>query len=213
MRKASSLVTVEEIRKVKMLHDKGIENYQIHELLGRSYSTICRITNGSYDFMLNEQKEKEKPEEANEGHSHSDALLESLYVDIHSQNEVLSSIQAELKIQTSCMAAILDALNDLKNKPGQPQQMAPAEAVHSKYPGEDFTDWGEVVRRIEHYGDKFIAESLRGVKARKDGTTLYLVCSESARDFLKRSPVAISRIKQQCRNVIGYGVDVKTVAQ
>lgn len=205
-------VTVEEVRKVKMLHDKGIENYQISEILGRSYTTVCRITNGSYDFMLNEQKDAEKPEKL-KNNSRSDALLESLSADIHTQNEVLYGIQSELKIQTSCMAAILDALNALKSKPDQLKQMAPTEAAPSKYPGTDFEKWGEVVRRIEHYGDKFIAEYLRGVKARKDGTTLYLVCSDSARDFLKRSPVAISRIKQQCRNVIGYGVEVKTVAQ
>lgn len=205
-------VTVEEVRKVKMLHDKGIENYQISEILGRSYTTVCRITNGSYDFMLNEQEDAAKPENVKEN-SRADALLESLSADIHTQNEVLYCIQSELKIQTSYMAAILDALNDLKNKPGQPQKTVPAEAAHSKYPGDDFPEWGEVVRRIEHYGDKFIAESLRGVKARKDGTTLYLVCSDSARNFLKRSPVAISRIKQQCRNVIGYDVEVKLLDQ
>ena len=81
----------------------------------------------------------------------------------------------------------------------------------SKCPGKDFAEWGEVIRRVEGYGDKFIANNIRGVKASLDGTTLYLSCTPSAKTFLKNSAVAIPRIKQQCRNVIGYGVEVKII--
>ena len=77
--------------------------------------------------------------------------------------------------------------------------------------GKDFANWGEVIRRVEVYGDKFIADNLRGTKASLDGVTLYLACTPSTKKFLKSSAVAIPRIKQQCRNVIGYGVEVKII--
>lgn len=67
------------------------------------------------------------------------------------------------------------------------------------------------IRRVEVYGDKFIADNLRGTKASLDGVTLYLACTPSTKKFLKSSAVAIPRIKQQCRNVIGYGVEVKII--
>ena len=106
------------------------------------------------------------------------------------------------------MTAILDALNDIKSN------LQPLEREdNSKYPGKDFAEWGEVIRRVEGYGDKFIADALRGVRARKDGTVVYLVCPEPSKKFLKCNPVAIPRIKQQCRNVIGYGVEIRTVDQ
>ena len=98
--------------------------------------------------------------------------------------------------------------NDLKSY-NSPQ--AEPEATPTKYPGKDFANWGEVIRRVEVYGDKFVADNLRGTKASLDGVTLYLACTPSTKKFLKSSAVAIPRIKQQCRNVIGYGVEVKII--
>ena len=53
--------------------------------------------------------------------------------------------------------------------------------------------------------------AISGTKASLDGVTLYLACTPSTKKFLKSSAVAIPRIKQQCRNVIGYGVEVKII--
>lgn len=123
-------------------------------------------------------------------------------------NSALVELQNEIKVCSSCMTAMLDALNDLKSQ-NSPQ--AESEATPTKYPGKDFANWGEVIRRVEVYGDKFIADNLRGTKASLDGVTLYLACTPSTKKFLKSSAVAIPRIKQQCRNVIGYGVEVKII--
>lgn len=123
-------------------------------------------------------------------------------------NSALVELQNEIKVCSSCMTAMLDALNELKSKNSQ---QAEPEATTTKYPGKDFANWGEVIRRVEVYGDKFIADNLRGTKASLDGVTLYLACTPSTKKFLKSSAVAIPRIKQQCRNVIGYGVEVKII--
>ena len=40
------------------------------------------------------------------------------------------------------------------------------------------------------YGDKFIADNLRGTKASLDGVTLYLACTPSTKKFLQSSAVA-----------------------
>lgn len=123
-------------------------------------------------------------------------------------NSALVELQNEIKVCSSCMTAMLDALNELKSKNSQ---QAEQETTPTKYPGKNFANWGEVIRRVEVYGDKFIADNLRGTKASLDGVTLYLACTPSTKKFLKSSAVAIPRIKQQCRNVIGYGVEVKII--
>lgn len=123
-------------------------------------------------------------------------------------NSALVELQNEIKVCASCMTAMLDALNDIKSQ-NSPQ--AEPEAPANKYPGKNFANWGEVIRRVEVYGDKFIADNLRGTKASLDGVTLYLACTPSTKKFLKSSAVAIPRIKQQCRNVVGYGVEVKII--
>lgn len=123
-------------------------------------------------------------------------------------NAAIVELKNEINVCSSCMTAMLDALNELKSKNSQ---QAEPESTPTKYPGKDFANWGEVIRRVEVYGDKFIADNLRGTKASLDGVTLYLACTPSTKKFLKSSAVAIPRIKQQCRNVLGYGVEVKII--
>lgn len=180
-------------------------------------TAVFRIRNGAYDFML-EDVPNDTPDD-----SRVCILLKSIDSRLYQQNEdmkkaidqlvglnsALVELQNEIKVCSSCMSAMLDALNDIKsqNSPLQAEPEAPA----NKYPGKDFANWGEVIRRVEVYGDKFIADNLRGTKASLDGVTLYLACTPSTKKFLKSSAVAIPRIKQQCRNVIGYGVEVKII--
>ena len=179
-------------------------------------SAVINIRNGAYDFLLAECQE-DAPDD-----SRVDILLKSIDSRLYRQNEdmkkaidqlvglnsALVELQNEIKVCASCMSAMLDALNDLKS---QNRQQAAPEAPVNKYPGKDLEKWGEVIRRVEVYGDKFIADNLRGTKASLDGTTLYLACTPSTKKFLKNSAVAIPRVKQQCRNVIGYGVEVKII--
>lgn len=153
-----------------------------------------------------------------------DILLKSIDSRLYRQNEDMKKaidqlvilnnafveLQNEIKMCTTCMTAMLDALNDIKSQ-NRPQAVPDAPPPVNKYPGKDFENWGEVIRRVEGYGDKFIANNIRGVKASLDGTTLYLACTPSAKTFLKNSAVAVPRIKQQVRNVIGYGVEVKII--
>ena len=207
----------EEVRKAKLLLSKGLSETDVASILGRSVSAVIKIRCGAYDFMLAECQ-NDTPDD-----SRVDILLKSIDSRLYRQNEdmkkvidqlvglnsALVELQNEIKVCTSCMSAMLDALNDLKsqNRP----QAAPEAPPVNKYPGKDFENWGEVIRRVEVYGDKFIADNLRGTKASLDGVTLYLACTPSTKKFLKSSAVAIPRIKQQCRNVIGYGVEVKII--
>ncbi len=98
-------------------------------------------------------------------------------------NSALVELQNEIKVCSSCMSAMLDALIDIKsqNSPLQAEPEAPA----NKYPGKDFANWGEVIRRVEVYGDKFIADNLRGTKASLDGVTLYLAAPPARRSSSK----------------------------
>lgn len=207
----------EEVRKAKLLLSKGLNTAEVAIIIGRSVSAVIRIRDGAYDFMLAENQE-DTPDD-----SRVDILLKSIDSRLYRQNEdmkkvidqlvglnsALVELQNEIKVCTSCMSAMLDALNDLKsqNRP----QAAPEAPPANNYPGKDLEKWGEVIRRVEVYGDKFIADNLRGTKASLDGVTLYLACTPSTKKFLKSSAVAIPRIKQQCRNVIGYGVEVKII--
>lgn len=207
----------EEVRKAKLLLSKGLSETDVASILGRSVSAVIKIRCGAYDFLLAECQ-NDTPDD-----SRVDILLKSIDSRLYRQNEdmkkaidqlvglnsSLVELQNEIKACTSCMSAMLDALNDLKSQ-NRPQAVPDAPPV-SKYPGKDFENWGEVIRRVEVYGDKFIADNLRGTKASLDGVTLYLACTPSTKKFLKSSAVAIPRVKQQCRNVIGYGVEVKII--
>lgn len=207
----------EEVRNAKLLLSKGLSDAEVAAIIGRSVSEVVNIRNGAYDFML-EDVPNDTPDD-----SRVCILLKSIDSRLCRQNEdmkkaidqlvglnsALVELQNEIKVCSSCMSAMLDALNDIKsqNSPLQAEPEAPA----NKYPGKDFANWGEVIRRVEVYGDKFIADNLRGTKASLDGVTLYLACTPNTKKFLKSSAVAIPRIKQQCRNVIGYGVEVKII--
>lgn len=213
---ATRNILPEEVRKAKLLLSKGLSDAEVASILGRSVSAVINIRNGAYDFLLAECQE-DAPEDGR-----TDILLKSIDSRLYRQNEdmkkaidqlvglnsALVELQNEIKVCTSCMSAMLDALNDLKSQ-NRPQ--AVPEAPVNKYPGKDLEKWGEVIRRVEVYGDKFIADNLRGTRASLDGTTLYLACTPSTKKFLKSSAVAIPRVKQQCRNVIGYGVEVKII--
>lgn len=206
----------EEVRNAKLLLSKGLSDAEVASIIGRSVSAVVNIRNGAYDFML-EDVPNDTPDD-----SRVYILLKSIDSRLYQQNEdmkkaidqlvglnsALVELQNEIKVCSSCMTAMLDALNDLKSY-NSPQ--AEPEATPTKYLGKDFANWGEVIRRVEVYGDKFIADNLRGTKASLDGVTLYLACTPSTKKFLKSSAVAIPRIKQQCRNVIGYGVEVKII--
>lgn len=208
----------EEVRKEKLLLSKGLSETEVASILGRSVSAVIKIRNGAYDFLLAECQD-DTPDD-----SRVYILLQSIDSRLYRQNEdmkkaidqltglnaTLVELHNEIKVCTTCMAAMLDALNDLKSQ-NRPQ--AAPEAPPAKCPGKDFENWGEVIRRVEVYGDKFIADNLRGTKASLDGVTLYLACTPSTKKFLKSSAVAIPRIKQQCRNVLGYGVEVKIIDQ
>lgn len=206
----------EEVRNAKLLLSKGLPDAEVAAIIGRSVSAVINIRNGAYDFMLADVP-NDTPDD-----SRVCILLKSIDSRLYQQNEdmkkaidqlvVLNSalveLQNEIKVCSSCMTAMLDALNELKSKNSQ---QAEQETTPTKYPGKNFANWGEVIRRVEVYGDKFIADNLRGTKASLDGVTLYLACTPSTKKFLKSSAVAIPRIKQQCRNVIGYGVEVKII--
>ena len=197
----------EEVRNAKLLLSKGLSDAEVASIIGRSVSAVVNIRNGAYDFIL-EDVPNDTPDD-----SRVYILLKSIDSRLYRQNDDMKAVidrltglnaaivelKNEINVCSSCMTAMLDALNELK------------ESTPTKYPGKDFANWGEVIRRVEVYGDKFIADNLRGTKASLDGVTLYLACTPSTKKFLKSSAVAIPRIKQQCRNVLGYGVEVKII--
>lgn len=189
--RAKRNITPEEVRNAKLLLSKGLSDAEVAAIIGRSVSAVVNIRNGAYDFML-EDVPNDTPDD-----SRVCILLKSIDSRLYQQNEDMKKAIDKLV-----------GLNDLKSQ-NSPQ--AESEATPTKYPGKDFANWGEVIRRVEVYGDKFIADNLRGTKASLDGVTLYLACTPSTKKFLKSSAVAIPRIKQQCRNVIGYGVEVKII--
>lgn len=169
----------EEVRNAKLLLSKGLSDAEVAAIIGRSVSAVINIRNGAYDFMLADVP-NDTPDD-----SRVCILLKSIDSRLYQQNEdmkkaidqlvVLNSalveLQNEIKVCSSCMTAMLDALNELKSKNSQ---QAEQETTPTKYPGKNFANWGEVIRRVEVYGDKFIADNLRGTKASLDGVTLYL---------------------------------------
>lgn len=169
----------EEVRKAKLLLGKGLNVTEVANIIGRSVSAVIRIRDGAYDFLLAECQESPQDD------GRMDILLKSIDSRLYRQNEDMKKaiaqleglntafvdLQNEIKMCTACMTAMLDALNDLKSQ-NSPQ--AEPEATPTKYPGKDFANWVEVIRRVEVYGDKFIADNLRETKASLDGVTLYL---------------------------------------
>lgn len=180
----------EEVRNAKLLLSKGLSDAEVAAIIGRSVSAVVNIRNGAYNFML-EDVPNDTPDD-----SRVYILLKSIDSRLYQQNEdmkkaidqlvglnsALVELQNEIKVCASCMTAMLDALNDLKRQ-NSPQ--AEPEATPTKYPGKDFANWGEVIRRVEVYGDKFIADNLRGTKASLDGVTLYLACTPARRSSSK----------------------------
>lgn len=148
----------EEVRNAKLLLSKGLSDAEVASIIGRSVSEVVNIRNGAYDFML-EDVPNDTPDD-----SRVYILLKSIDSRLYQQNEdmkkaidqlvglnsALVELQNEIKVCSSCMTAMLDALNDLKSKNSQ---QAEPEATPTKYPGKDFANWGEVIRRVEVYGD------------------------------------------------------------
>mgnify|MGYP002522687187 CR=1 FL=1 len=212
---ATRNIMPDEVRKAKLLLSKGLSDAEVASIIGRSVTAVIRIRNGAYDFLLVESQD-DTPDD-----SRVDILLQSIDSRLYQQNEDmrkaidqltgLNAALVELKSEAKRCATYLSAMADALKMIEINGRQAVPEAPANKYPGNDFEKWGEVIRRVEVYGDKFIADSLRGTKASLDGTTLCLACTPSTKKFLKSSAVAIPRIKQQCRNVIGYGVEVKII--
>lgn len=172
----------EEVRNAKLLLSKGLSDAEVASIIGRSVSAVVNIRNGAYDFIL-EDVPNDTPDD-----SRVYILLKSIDSRLYRQNDDMKAVidrltglnaaivelKNEINVCSSCMTAMLDALNELKSKNSQ---QAEPESTPTKYPGKDFANWGEVIRRVEVYGDKFIADNLRGTKASLDGVTLYLACT------------------------------------
>lgn len=140
----------EEVRNAKLLISKGLSDAEVAAIIGRSVSAVINIRNGAYDFML-----ADVPDD-----SRVCILLKSIDSRLYQQNEdmkkaidrltglnaALVELKNEINVCSSCMTAMLDALNDLKSKNSQ---QAEQETTPTKYPGKDFANWGEVIRRVE----------------------------------------------------------------
>lgn len=140
----------EEVRNAKLLLSKGLSDAEVAAIIGRSVSAVINIRNGAYDFML-EDVPNDTPDD-----SRVYILLKSIDSRLYRQNEdmkkaidqlvglnaALVELKNEIKVCSSCMTAMLDALNDLKSKNSQ---QAEPEATPTKYPGKDFANWGEVI--------------------------------------------------------------------
>ena len=135
----------EEVRNAKLLLSKGLSDAEVAAIIGRSVSAVVNIRNGAYDFML-EDVPNDTPDD-----SRVCILLKSIDSRLYQQNEdmkkaidqlvglnsALVELQNEINVCSSCMTAMLDALNELKSK-NSPQ--AEPEATPTKYPGKDFAN-------------------------------------------------------------------------
>lgn len=144
---ATRYIMPEEVRKAKLLLSKGLSDAEVAAIIGRSVTAVLRIRNGAYDFMLADVP-NDTPDD-----SRVYILLKSIDNRLYQQNEdmkkaidqlvglnsALVELQNEIKVCSSCMTAMLDALNDLKSY-NSPQ--AEPEATPTKYPGKDFANWG-----------------------------------------------------------------------
>lgn len=128
----------EEVRNAKLLLSKGLSDAEVAAIIGRSVSAVINIRNGAYDFMLADVP-NDTPDD-----SRVCILLKSIDSRLYQQNEdmkkaidqlvVLNSalveLQNEIKVCSSCMTAMLDALNELKSKNSQ---QAEQETTPTKY--------------------------------------------------------------------------------
>ena len=136
----------EEVRNAKLLLSKGLSNAEVAAIIGRSVSAVVNIRNGAYDFML-EDVPNDTPDD-----SRIYILLKSIDSRLYRQNDdmkavidrltglnaALVELKNEINVCSSCMTAMLDALNDLKSKNSQ---QAEQETTPTKYPGKDFANW------------------------------------------------------------------------
>lgn len=129
----------EEVRKAKLLLSKGLSETEVASILGRSVSAVIKIRNGAYDFLLAECQD-DTPDDGR-----VDILLKSIDSRLYRQNEdmkkaidqltglnaTLVELHNEIKVCTTCMAAMLDALNDIKsqNRPQAVPEAPPCEQV------------------------------------------------------------------------------------
>lgn len=121
---ATRNIMPDEVRKAKLLLSKGLSDAEVASIIGRSVTAVIRIRNGAYDFMLVESQD-DTPDD-----SRVDILLQSIDSRLYRQNEdmkkaidqltglnaTLVELHNEIKVCTTCMAAMLDALNDLKSQ-------------------------------------------------------------------------------------------------
>ena len=144
---ATRYIMPEEVRKAKLLLSKGLSDAEVAAIIGRSVTAVLRIRNGAYDFMLADVP-NDTPDD-----SLVCILLKSIDSRLYQQNEdmkkaidqlvglnsALVELKNEINVCSSCMTAMLDALNELKSKNSQ---QAEPEATPTKYPGKDFANWG-----------------------------------------------------------------------
>lgn len=133
----------EEVRNAKLLLSKGLSDAEVASIIGRSVSAVVNIRNGAYDFIL-----EDVPDD-----SRVCILLKSIDSRLYQQNEdmkkaidqlvglnsALVELQNEIKVCSSCMTAMLDALNDLKS---QNSQQAEPEATPYEVSGQGFCELG-----------------------------------------------------------------------
>lgn len=151
---ATRYIMPEEVRKAKLLLSKGLSDAEVTAIIGRSVTAVLRIRNGAYDFMLADVP-NDTPDD-----SRVCILLKSIDSRLYQQNEdmkkaidqlvglnsALVELQNEIKVCSSCMTEMLDALNDIKSR--NCPQTVPEAPPANKYPGKDFVNWGEVMRNI-----------------------------------------------------------------
>ena len=145
--RAKRNITPEEVRNAKLLLSKGLSDAEVAAIIGRSVSAVVNIRNGAYDFML-EDVPNDTPDD-----SRVCILLKSIDSRLYQQNEdmkkaidklvglnsALVELQNEIKVCSSCMTAMLDALNDLKSQ-NSPQ--AESEANPYEVSGQGFCELG-----------------------------------------------------------------------
>ena len=114
----------EEVRNAKLLLSKGLSDAEVASIIGRSVSAVVNIRNGAYDFIL-EDVPNDTPDD-----SRVYILLKSIDSRLYRQNDDMKAVidrltglnaaivelKNEINVCSSCMTAMLDALNELKSK-------------------------------------------------------------------------------------------------
>lgn len=117
----------EEVRNAKLLLSKGLSDAEVASIIGRSVSAVVNIRNGAYDFIL-EDVPNDTPDD-----SRVYILLKSIDSRLYRQNDDMKAVidrltglnaaivelKNEINVCSSCMTAMLDALNELKSKNSQ----------------------------------------------------------------------------------------------